>query len=305
MPVNPLISGFRNYLQLERNLSENTVAAYLHDINLFYQFLDNRPNQKKISETDLADLHAFILQINEMGLGSYSQSRVISGLKSFFSFLILEKIITSSPASLLESPKLGHKLPVVLTETEVEAILQSVDLSKPEGERDKAILEVLYGCGLRVSELIDLRLSNLHLKEDIILVNGKGNKQRLVPIGALARRQLETYIRKIRPFQKQIKTADDIVFLNRRGNQLSRQMIFLIVKKQVEKAGIHKNVSPHTFRHSFATHLVQHGADLRAVQQLLGHVSITTTEIYTHLNTNDLKETIRRFHPQNHFVNKL
>lgn len=304
MGYRALISGFKTYLQLERNLSGNTVEAYLHDADLFFRFLLKTFPGKTVSMVQFSDLQAFIAEIGDLGLGAYSQSRVVSGLKAFFNYLMLEQLISENPASLLESPKLGQKLPVVLTEEEIFAILESVDRSQPEGERNKAILEVLYGCGLRVSELIGLQLSNLHLNEEMILVTGKGDKQRLVPIGAAARKQLEIYIKQVRNHQSIAPSANDIVFLNRRGKALSRQMIFLMIKKQAESAGITKTVSPHTFRHSFATHLVQHGADLRAVQQLLGHVSITTTEIYTHLNTNDLKDTIRKFHPQSQIVHK-
>jgi len=305
MQYNSYINGFKSFLQLERNLAENTVSAYLHDVSLLSHFLAEKKSGLSFTEISVDDLRDFLKEIHEMGLGSYSQSRVISGIKSYFSFLLMEKVITSNPAALLESPRLGNKLPVVLTEEEVNSILQSVDLSEPEGERNKTILEILYGCGLRVSELIDLRISHLHLNEEVILVTGKGNKQRLLPIGTAARNQLSIYLKEVRIRQIPKKEADDIVFLNRRGGQLSRQMIFLIIRKQVAKVGIQKTVGPHTFRHTFATHLVQHGADLRAVQQLLGHVSITTTEIYTHLNTNDLLDTLMRFHPQNHFVNKM
>ncbi len=305
MKYNSYKNGFKSYLQLERNLSENTISAYQHDLSLFLQFMAERKPAVEIGEITLNDLREFVLEIHQMGLGAYSQSRVISGLKSFFNYLVLEKVITGNPAALLESPKLGTKLPVVLTEKEVLSMLESIDLSEPQGERNRAILEILYGCGLRVSELIGLRLSHLHLKEEIIMVTGKGNKQRLIPIGAVARKHISIYIRQIRAMQIPHKDASDIVFLNRRGGKLSRQMIFLMIKKQAQKAGISKKISPHTFRHSFATHLVQHGADLRAVQQLLGHVSITTTEIYTHLNVDDLKKTILRFHPQNQNVNKL
>lgn len=292
--------GFKSYLQLERGLSENTITAYLHDTDLFFSFLENKKPQLTIKQITLADLREFVEYINDMGLGSYTQSRVISGIKSFFSFLVLENEVETSPATLLESPKLGFKLPVVFTAEEMTKIIETVDLSEPEGERNKAILEILYGCGLRVSELINLRLSYLHLNEDIIRVTGKGDKQRLVPLGKSAKKQLMTYITKVRVGITPQKGAEDIVFLNRRGGKLSRQMVFIMVRKQAEKAGIHKTISPHTFRHSFATHLVQNGADLRAVQELLGHVSITTTEIYTHLNVNDLKNSILKFHPRNH-----
>lgn len=291
--------GFKAFLQLERALSENTVMAYLHDVSLLFSFLQAKKEQLQITDVTPDDLRDFLQYINEMGLGAYSQSRVVSGIKSFFSYLMLEKIIDTDPAALLDSPKLGKKLPDVLSETEMATLIQSVDLSEPLGERNKAILETLYACGLRVSELTGLKLSDLHFNEEIIMVTGKGNKQRMIPVGDSARKQLLTYIQQVRVRIAPRKGAENIVFLNQRGSKLSRQMIFLIVKKLVEKAGIRKTVSPHTFRHSFATHLIRHGADLRAVQELLGHVSISTTEIYTHLNDTDLKNTILKFHPLN------
>jgi len=291
--------GYRSYLKLERGLSSNTLDAYLHDVDLLFRFLEESDKPDNFKTVKLQDLRRFILFINEMKLGSYSQARIISGIKSFFNYLVLENVILSNPAELLESPRLGRKLPEVLTPDEVTLIIDSVDLSKPEGERDKAILEVLYGCGVRVSELTGLRLSDLHFKEGLIVVTGKGDKQRLVPIGSLAQKQVNIYRHQIRIRLRPAKNAEDILFLNRRGGRLSRQMVFLVVKRQVEKAGIRKKVSPHTFRHSFATHLVQNGADLRAVQQLLGHVSITTTEIYTHLNQEDLRRAILKYHPRN------
>lgn len=291
--------SFKSYLRLERGLSENTIAAYLHDADLLFKFLETGRPELTIRQITLEHLREFVQHINDMGLGPYSQSRVISGIKSFFNFLALEKEIEVNPASLLESPKLGFKLPVVFTVDEIKKLIDSVDLSKPEGERNKAILEILYGCGLRVSELVNLKLSYLHLNEDIIMVTGKGDKQRLIPLGALAKKQLLTYISTVRPHIDPKKGAEDIVFLNRLGGKLSRQMVFIMVRKQAEKAGIYKTISPHTFRHSFATHLVENGADLRAVQELLGHVSITTTEIYTHLNVDDLKSSILKYHPRN------
>ncbi len=291
--------GFKAYLQLERALSENTVAAYLHDVHLLFSFLSEKKTSLAIKKIKLDDLQDFLQFINETGLGTYSQGRVVSGIKSFFSYLMLEKIIDTDPAVLLDSPRLGKKLPDVLSEEEMQNILQSVDLSEPQGERNKAILETLYACGLRVSELTGLRLSDLHFNDEMISVTGKGNKQRLIPIGESARRQLLTYIQKVRIHISPRKEAENIVFLNQRGGKMSRQMIFLIVKKQAAKTGLRKNVSPHTFRHSFATHLIRHGADLRAVQELLGHVSISTTEIYTHLNDTDLKNTILKYHPLN------
>ena len=299
MKENMYTKGFKAYLRLERALSENTVAAYLHDVSLLFSFLESTKPDVPLIEISHDDLQVFLKHINDMGLGSYSQSRVVSGIKSFFSYLMLEKVIETDPAELLDSPKLGKKLPDVLSEEEVNRLIDSVDLSEPLGERNKAILETLYACGLRVSELINLKVSDLHFNEEIINVTGKGNKQRLIPIGDSAKKQLLIYMEHVRIHLAPKKESENIVFLNRRGSKMSRQMVFLIIKKQVEKAGIHKTVSPHTFRHSFATHLIRHGADLRAVQELLGHVSISTTEIYTHLDDTDLKNTILKFHPLN------
>lgn len=291
--------GFKTYLQLERNLSENTVHAYVHDVSLLIQFLEEEKSGKKVNKVTLDELVDFIAFINKMELGAHTQSRVISGVKAFFKYLLIEQIIESDPSELLESPKLGRKLPDVLNPDEVVALIDAVDLSQPAGERNKAILETLYGCGLRVSELVQLKISDLHLNEDIISVTGKGNKQRLVPVGSSAKKQVLIYLNQVRIHQTIEKKYENILFLNRRGRQMSRQMVFLIIKDLVEKTGIKKNISPHTFRHSFATHLVQNGADLRAVQELLGHVSITTTEIYTHLNREDLRKSIMQFHPRN------
>lgn len=280
-------------------MSANTVVAYLYDVGLFFSFLNEEYRSDTIGDINSDDLKKFIVFINKLELGPYTQSRVISGIKAFFRYLIIEKIITNDPSEILESPKLGRKLPDVLTSDEVEKIINSVDLSKEEGERNKAILETLYGCGLRVSELINLKISDLHFKEGIIMVTGKGNKQRLVPIGKAAEKQIITYLTYVRTSLDISKQDIDILFLNRRGKKLSRQMIFYIVKNQIELADINKNISPHSFRHSYATHLVQNGADLRAVQELLGHVSITTTEIYTHLNREDLRRAIMDYHPRN------
>ncbi len=292
-------TGFRSYLQLERGLSSNTVVAYLHDIDLLFQFLEEEKEKKSLVNTDLNDLTDFIVFVNKKNLSPYTQSRVISGIKAFFRYLMLEKIIDSNPSELIESPRLGRKLPDVLNIDDVSKIIDGIDLSDPNGERNKAIFETLYGCGLRVSELINLKISELHFREGILSVTGKGNKQRLVPIGTSAQQQIERYLKEIRIHIEPRKGAEDIVFLNRNGGKLSRQMIFIIVKKRVEQAGINKKVSPHTFRHSFATHLVQNGADLRAIQELLGHVSITTTEIYTHLDSDDLRRAILNYHPRN------
>ncbi len=294
-----LKKGFKIYLQLERNMSENTVRAYLYDLDLLTGFLEEEMNNKPMEQIVLADLKEFITYINQTELGAYSQARIISGIKAFFRYMLIEQIIDSDPSELLESPKLGRKLPDILSPEEVEMIIDAVDLSQPEGERNKAILETLYGCGLRVSELINLKISDLHFREGIIKVTGKGNKQRLVPIGGAAKKQILIYKDQVRVHMPIEKHSEDILFLNRRGKKMTRQMVFIIIKNLAEKIGLKKTISPHTFRHSFATHLVQNGADLRAVQELLGHVSITTTEIYTHLNREDLRKSIMRFHPRN------
>ncbi len=289
-------------MQLERGMSANTVVAYLYDVGLLFSFLNEKKPSIGIKDISTNDLREFIGFIDKLELGPYTQSRVVSGIKAFFRYLILEKIITYNPSEMLESPRLGRKLPDVLTIEEVEKIITSVDLSQDEGERNKAILETLYGCGIRVSELINLKISDLHFKEGIMLVTGKGNKQRLVPVGMAAEKQITTYLTHMRPTLQILKQDNDVLFLNRRGKKLTRQMIFYIVKNHVEKTGIRKNISPHSFRHSYATHLVQNGADLRAVQELLGHVSITTTEIYTHLNREDLRKAIMDFHPRNRSI---
>jgi len=280
-------------------MSVNTITAYLYDVGLMTKFISTEKKQKSLSDISTDDLTDFINFIVGMELGPYTQARVISSIKSFFKYLILEKVITINPSEMLESPRLGRKLPDILTVTEIVQIIESVDLSQKEGERNKAILETLYGCGLRVSELINLKISDLHLKDDIILVTGKGNKQRLIPVGEPTKKQINIYLNQVRPFSTISKHDNDTLFLNRRGAKLTRQMIFYIVKNQIKVAGIRKNISPHSFRHSFATHLVQNGADLRAVQELLGHVSIITTEIYTHLNTEDIRKAIIKYHPRN------
>lgn len=287
------------YLQLERNLSINTVEAYLHDVELLISFLKDKLNSKDLRKLDENDIRSFLSFIVKLEIGAYSQARIISGLKSFYKFLLLEKEIETSPMQFIEAPKLGRKLPDILSIEEITQIIETVDLSKPEGHRNRAVLEMLYGSGVRVSELVNMRISNIDFKNNVALITGKGNKQRLIPIGEIAKKQTLIYIENYRNKLKIQKQAEDIVFLNRRGGKLSRQMIFLLIKSQTEKLAIHKTISPHTFRHSFATHMVQNGADLRVVQQLLGHSSIITTEIYTHLNTEDLRNTIMNFHPRN------
>jgi len=295
----PFQNGFKTYIQLERGLSENTLAAYLHDTALLFDFLMAQKEGKALSKVTYDDLKDFVVFINKMGLGAYSQTRIISGIRAFFKYLNIEDAIETDPSELLESPKLGRKLPVVLDISEIEKIISAIDLSLPEGQRNRTIVEVLYGCGLRVSELVNLKLSELYLNEGMISVTGKGNKQRFIPIGEEAKKSILLYLQYDRIKLAPDKENEDTLFLNRLGRRLSRQMIFIIIKDLVAKAGIRKKVSPHTFRHSFATHLVQNGADLRAVQDLLGHSSIITTEIYTHLNREDLRKAIIKFHPRN------
>lgn len=292
------IREFRSYLQLERALSQNSVEAYLNDIAKLEQFINMKMPDKRPDTIDLADLKSFIEWINELGASARSQSRILSGIRSFFRFLFLTDQISKDPSDLIESPKIGRKLPEVLSTEEIDRIISAIDLSKPEGHRNKAIIETLYSCGLRVSELINLRLSNLYFKEGFIRIMGKGSKERLVPIGEKAIREINLYLEQRRLMPNIHNQSQNILFLNRRGKKLTRVMIFTIVKDLVEKAGIKKIVSPHTFRHSFASHLIDGGADLRAVQEMLGHESIITTEIYTHLDREFLREAILSYHPR-------
>lgn len=293
------IRGFRLYLQIELGLSQNSVDAYLHDVQLLVSYLSSI-KKEGISPLQVHTKHieTFAQSLFDLGLASSSQARIYSGIKAFFLYLTLEKCIQESPADYLESPKLSRKLPEILSLEEIEKVLAVIDLSIPEGQRNKAIIETLYSCGLRVSELINLQISNIHFAEGYLVVIGKGNKQRLVPMGKMAVKEMALYIDYSRKHIKIEKGNEDIVFLNRRGQKLSRVMIFTLVKKYGAQAGIHKNISPHTFRHSFATHLIEGGADLRAVQDMLGHASITTTEIYMHLDKKFLTETIDKFHPR-------
>ena len=290
-------NGFRAYLQLEKSLSENSVEAYLHDVDKLTTFLEQTDIQLQPATIQLHNLECFIEWISKLGLLPGSQARIISGLKSFFKYCITEQIISADPSALLEAPKLKRSLPDILHFNEIEQIIGEIDLSKPEGGRNKAILETLYSCGLRVTELVNLRISCLYFDVGFIRVIGKGDKERLVPIGSEAIKYINIYKNEIRVHVAIKSGQEDILFLNRRGRHLTREMIFLIIKSLTKKAGITKNISPHTFRHSFATHLVEGGADLRAVQEMLGHESITTTEIYTHLDRQFLKETLQQFHP--------
>lgn len=293
----PYKKGFKAYLQLERSLADNSIEAYLLDIEKLTSFLLENGIKKNPSEIDLKDLQQFVKWIAELGMTQSSQARIISGLRTFYKYCLLEDISTVDPTTLLEAPKLKRTLPDVLSFNEIENIISHIDLSKPEGARNKAILETMYSCGLRVSEVVNLKLSQLYLDVDFIKVIGKGNKERLVPIGSSAAKYITIYRYNIRNHITIQKGEEDILFLNRRGKRLTRVMIFLIIKDLVKKAGISKNISPHTFRHSFATHLVEGGADLRAVQEMLGHESITTTEIYTHLDREFLRKTLEKFHP--------
>ena len=290
------ILGFKSYLTIERSLSANSVDAYIRDVKKLADFA--REKEKTELEIRRSDLSEFIYNISKSGVATRSQSRIISGIKAFYKYLIMEDYITADPTELLESPKIGMKLPDTLSIKEIDKLIAAIDLSKTEGERNRAILEILYSCGLRVTELITLKLSNVSFVEGFIKIVGKGNKERLAPIGNTALKYLHIYINEVRNHQKIQKGHEDIIFLNRRGKQLTRVMIFTIIKQLAEKIGLKKNISPHTFRHSFATHLIQGGADLRAVQEMLGHESITTTEIYTHIDKEYLRDAIITFHPR-------
>jgi len=291
-----LFTAYHTYLQLEKSLSPRSVAAYSDDLNKLIAYL--QVVGKKPEDATLDDLQEMIVGLHEIGISPRSQARIVSGIKSFYRFLSLENYITKDPTELLESPKIGLKLPEFLTITEINSIIESIDRSLPEGQRNRAILETLYSCGLRVSELIGMRFSDLYLDEGFIKVEGKGRKQRLVPISPVAIKEINLYLqdRNLIPVKK---NYEDVLFLSRRGTSLSRIMIFHIVKVQTELAGIRKTVSPHTFRHSFATHLLEGGANLRAIQQMLGHEKIATTEIYTHLDRDFLRSEILEHHPRN------
>ncbi len=293
------IKGFQAYLKLERSLSANSIEAYSRDMEKLFQFAETQSPPINPEQITLAHLRLFITWVNELGMIPSSQARILSGIKAFYKYMLMEDMIKIDPSALLESPKIQRKLPDTLSYTDINKLIDAIDLSKPEGPRNKAILEVLYGCGLRVSELTELKLSNLYLDIEFIKVFGKGSKERLVPIGGSAVKALKIWIEQVRVHIPIKKGEEDYVFLNRRGTRLSRVYIFLMIKELVQFIGLKKTISPHTFRHSFATHLVEGGADLRAVQEMLGHESITTTEIYTHLDREYLKGTIIQFHPRN------
>jgi len=293
-----LITQFKHYLKLERALADNSIQAYERDIIKLQQFAEQgeiRISPTKITQANISD---FIQLLNELGLAAFSQARIISGVKAFYKYLLFEEEISIDPTQLVEAPRLGRKLPDTLDLHEIDKLLQVIDHSKPEGTRNRAILETLYSCGLRVSELISLRISNLYAEAGYIRVIGKGDKERLVPIGREAIKYIDIYRKESRVHINIKPRNEDYVFLNRRGAMLSRVMIFTIIKNLAKVAGINKNISPHTFRHSFATHLIEGGADLRAVQEMLGHESITTTEIYTHLDRAYLQQVIQDFHPR-------
>jgi integrase/recombinase XerD len=287
------------YLSAERSFSTHSVQAYLRDIGGLASFMEERFPNLSPQKTELNHLQEYIKQINEFGLSASTQARILSGIRAFFKFLLIEKETDKDPTHLLDWPRMARKLPDVLNEKEIEDMLNAIDRSTDDGERNRAILETLYGCGLRVSELVNLKISEIHKEDEYLIITGKGNKQRLVPINGMALKHIDIYMKNVRTHITIKKDKEDFLFLNRRGSPLSRVMIFYIIKDLAEKAGIKKTISPHTFRHSFATHLLENGADLRAVQDMLGHESITTTEIYTHISRTMLKDVIEKHHPRN------
>lgn len=291
-----LIKEYKRYLQFERNLSTNSIEAYLNDISKIQVFCED--HDLELAKLTTQHLQDFLMWMNGFAISVATQARLISGMKAFFNFLQLEFNLDENPSELIEAPRMNRKLPDTLNLQEIDNLINAIDLSTSEGMRNKAILEVLYGCGLRVSELINLKISNLFLEVEFIKVEGKGNKERLIPIGNQAIKYLKLYLENVRPHQPIKPNAEDFVFLNRRGAPLSRVMIFIIIKDLVHKIGLNKVVSPHTFRHSFASHLIEGGADLRAVQDMLGHESITTTEIYTHIDKDYLQSVITQYHPR-------
>ena len=294
------LADYRMYLKIERGLSENSIQNYTLDVLALQHFLKNEKIEESPENCSLDTVQKFIYETAKV-LSPHTQARRLSGLRSFFDYLIFESYRTNNPTDLIEAPKLGRKLPDVLSLNEIERMLNQIDLGHPQGQRNRAIVETLYGSGIRVSELTNLSLSNLFFEEDMLRVSGKGNKQRLVPMGSITKKYLEIYIKASRIHLKIDQKDQDVVFLNRRGNRLTRQMIFTLIKQLAVKANIQKQVGPHTFRHSFATHLLENGADLRTIQILMGHESITTTEVYTHLDTQHLRSVVERFHPRAKF----
>jgi len=290
-----ILEKFRRFLKLERGLSENTVEAYLRDVTLLFGYVSQKLNDKAINQIVYHDLIGFLIHLTELGIAASSQARIISGIRSFYEFLTLEKLADADPTELLELPQQARKLPDILSLNEILAMINAIDRSKPEGERNAAMLETLYGSGLRVSELVGLKISNLYLEDEFVKVTGKGSKERLVPLSPPSIKLIKNYITNVRVHSLVAKGSEDTIFLSNRGKAISRVMVFLIIRKLARLVGINKSISPHSFRHSFATHLVENGADLRVVQELLGHVSITTTEIYTHLDKTFLRETIEKY----------
>lgn len=293
------IKAFESYLRIERGLSDNSIESYVRDLQKLAQYVEMEKKSVKPETLAFEDLQDFIHYVSELGIQASTQARLISGVRAFYRYLLLSGDIVGDPAELLTQPKIGRKLPDIINHKEIEELISAIDLSSPQGERNKAIIEVLYACGLRVSELTELKISNLYFDEEFVRVVGKGSKERLIPIGSSAIKQLKIYINLVRVHQKIQIGFEDFVFLNRRGKSLTRVMIFTIIKDLAAAIGLKKSISPHTFRHSFASELVEGGADLRAVQEMLGHESITTTEIYTHLDREYLRATILQFHPQN------
>ena len=298
-----LIKHFSDYLRLEQSLSDNTIEAYCHDIELFREFLEDKKKSVSITEIGHHDIEDFFAQLYDLGIAASSQARILSGLKSFFKYLLQEKICDADPTMLVSSPSIGRHIPDVLSYEEVVSMMDCIDLSQQFGHRNKAIIEVMYGCGLRVSEVISLNISDIYVKDEFVKVFGKGSKERLIPIGKKTINELMLYVEGERLHQDIKPKFSDKVFISARGTSLTRQSVFLLVKSLAEKAGIKKTISPHTLRHSFATHLIEGGADLRAVQQMLGHSSITTTEIYTHISDEYLRQVIMEYHPRWHSQN--
>ncbi|HXB12365.1 MAG TPA: site-specific tyrosine recombinase XerD [Bacteroidia bacterium] len=298
MNWNSALNGFKGYLRLEKSLSENTLEAYCHDIALLQSFLEEKGYTIPPEKLELKNLQEFLAWVKDMSIGPRSQSRIISGIRTFYKYLLQEDEIKQSPAELLELPRMPDRLPEILSMEEIDKLIGAIDLSKPEGQRNKAMLETLYCCGLRVSELVGLHISDVSFDEEYVKVIGKGNKQRIVPLGKSAKKFIRIYLDDVRCHLAIKKEAGDILFLNRNGAKMTRVMVFYVIRQLADKIGLNKSISPHTFRHSFATHLVEGGADLRAVQEMLGHESITTTEMYTHLDREYLRDAILRFHPR-------
>lgn len=292
------IESYKTYLILEKSLSENSVEAYLNDINKLAKYCADQHKVTTPDEVTYDVLKSYLIYVSSAGVTNRTQARCISSIRSFFKFLVFDGQLKTNPTKLLEAPKIGRKLPNILTVAEIDSMLNAVEMFKPEGQRNKAIIEMLYSCGLRVSELISIKLSNINFRMNVVKIEGKGNKERMIPLSKKAKTEIKQYLKVYRDYLDIAKGYEDVLFLNKRGTALSRVMVFNIIKHLANRAGIKKNVSPHTFRHSFASHLVSGGADLRAVQDMLGHESILTTEIYTHLDDHYLKDTVNKYHPR-------